>query len=220
MEFSMKTAMLQKMSCLLAAGAVALICLPAHATLGPQLTTDGTPYVYAPMEQVFPTIPPPPLSDWLSVNIPGLGPWRLDIPEGSPLEGVLVIPTINGAPLPANPNAIVGTALYDNFLPNGAPGQLSDVFGVIATVPGAGPTFVIMSDTDTSPLTLPPDFSPVPIPMPETGAPVPLVGPTGPYIQGQGAFWSDLDAVPDGAATSLLLGLGCTALAALRRKLA
>jgi hypothetical protein len=210
----MKSAMFQKMSCLLGAGAVALICLPAHATIGPQVTADGTPFVYAPMEPIVVADP----SDLLTVQLPGIGPYILPVPEGSPLEGVLVIPTINGVPLPANPNAAIATAMYDDFTSTGRPDILSDVFGVISTVPGAPPVFAFISDRDTLPLAMPPDFGPAPFPVLETEAALPLVDPVGvPYIFGQGSFSSD---VPDRAATSMLLGLGCTALAALRRKLA
>jgi hypothetical protein len=93
---------------------------------------------------------------------------------------------------------------------------LSDVFGTILFNDQS--VFAFWSDNDANPLSSAPTeftYYGTPIDVEVEGVPV----DTSRYVP-NGTFFSDAADVPDGGTTSLLLGIGCMGLAALRRKLA
>jgi len=167
---------------------------------------------------------PAPDSDVFTLTV-GTAQYSYTLPEGSPLEGQLIEPGVNGKGIEGDPGMFgKPIVLMDS------PTVISDVFGVIQdnNSPSGFALAFISDDEKGNPATIPGNFydnngNIAPVYLAEdqvpNGVDVSSYVYQG-YGQGQvvtAHFTSD---VPDGGATLALLGVAGLGLAGLRRKLA
>lgn len=171
---------------------------------------------YVPM---YPGSPPPQNALWSDTLLVDQGniPFSLVFNE-NPNEGaILVIPTINGAPIPGNPALLASPTVWmDSFDPNG--GVVSDI---IASIPDPlnannGLVLALWSDSDAFPVYLNqirPNLPPNAMVLPEPNG---LVDISQYVLPG---FTAEFQSAPDNGATAPLMAMGLITLCGVSRLL-